>query len=97
MACFIHVSSIVMMSTATIIIIAALALILMAVFAECWCQDVKKERFRANLKPGQRVRYSKGPFLYHGIVLETGNEAVRLIDITSMNKINVSIWNIYEL
>jgi hypothetical protein len=84
------------MGDISILFIAATALVLIAMFIYFWRQDVRTERFRANLKPGQRVYYSIGQSLSFGIIKEVGTEAVRLIDTRSLIVLNVSIRNIYE-
>jgi hypothetical protein len=85
-----------MMGALSILIIAILVVVLIVAIAFAWMHDVRTERFRANLEPGQRVYYSIGQSLSFGIIKEVGTEAVRLIDTRSLIVLNVSIRNIYE-
>jgi hypothetical protein len=85
-----------MMGTVSILIIAVLVAVLLAALVLAWQHDVRAERFRANLEPGQRIVYLNGKELADGIVEKPGIHKVRIMDSRTLTRREVDKHNIFE-
>jgi hypothetical protein len=85
-----------MMGALSILLIAVLGVILITAFVLIWLHDVRTERFRANLKPGQRVVYINGQEPADGIVEKVGNGIVTLMDSRTLIRLKVDKHKIFE-
>jgi hypothetical protein len=86
----------VMMGTLSILTIAVLVAVLIAALVFAWQHDVRTERFRANLEPGQRVVYVLGKEPANGIVEKVGTGIVTLMDSRTLIRLKVEKHNIFE-
>lgn len=73
-----------------------MVVILIATILFAWQHDVRTERFRANLEPGQRVFYINGHRPADGIVEKPGTNKVLLMDSRTLTRLEVDKQNIFE-